>query len=148
MTCISRLVQLSGIALIALGACLWNDVPRVLLSRLFAPSTSHPLFYYVSLGLIAAGLLICALGVLGCWAACLHSRSLLGVVCHLSPSYIILTDMACSGAVCVASATSRLAIVRNNQVHISWSRQSQNLECLHIKLFVFLLVPALSYVKC
>jgi len=75
-------LQLSGLALVVLGAVLLTDIPRVLLSRLLGSNhmPSHPLFYYVALGLMGTGLLVCATGVLGFWAACLHSHCLLALV--------------------------------------------------------------------
>lgn len=75
-------LQLSGLALVVLGAVLLTDVPHVLLSRLLGPSymPTHPLFYYVALGLMGMGLLVCATGVLGFWATCLHSHCLLALV--------------------------------------------------------------------
>jgi hypothetical protein len=76
------MLQLTGLALVVLGAALLTDVPRVLLSRLLGSdhATAHPLFYYVALGLMGVGLLVCATGVLGFWAACLHSHCLLALV--------------------------------------------------------------------
>jgi hypothetical protein len=75
-------LQLSGLALVVLGAVLLTDVPRVLLSRLLGSNhmPTHPLFYYMALGLMGTGLLVCATGVLGFWAACLHSHFLLALV--------------------------------------------------------------------
>jgi hypothetical protein len=76
------MLQLTGLALVVLGAVLLTDVSRVLLSRLLGSdhTTTHPLFYYVALGLMGVGLLVCAAGILGFWAACLHSHCLLALV--------------------------------------------------------------------
>ncbi|PSN31531.1 hypothetical protein C0J52_21281 [Blattella germanica] len=79
---IPPLLLLSGLALVVLGAMLLTDVPRVLLSRLLGSShimPSHPLFYYIALGLMGTGLFVCATGILGFWAACLHSHCLLAM---------------------------------------------------------------------
>ena len=76
------MLQLSGLALVVLGAVLLTDVPRVLLSRLLGSNhmSSHPLFYYIALGLMGMGLVVCAICVLGFWAVCLHSHCLLALV--------------------------------------------------------------------
>jgi len=75
-------LQLSGLALVVFGAVLLTDVPRVLLSRLLGSNhmSSQPLFYYIALGLMSMGLVVCAICVLGFWAVCLHSHCLLALV--------------------------------------------------------------------
>ncbi|XP_021912811.1 uncharacterized protein LOC110826460 isoform X2 [Zootermopsis nevadensis] len=81
LVCCNLVFLLSGLALVVLGAVLLTDVPRVLLSRLLGSHhvPAHPLFYYTALGLMGTGLLICATGVLGFWATCLHSHCLLAL---------------------------------------------------------------------
>ncbi|KAK6637545.1 hypothetical protein RUM44_007967 [Polyplax serrata] len=63
--------RLSGVCLVFLGCVVLNDTPRILLSRLFLEPgfVSQPLLYYVALALIVAGLIVCAVAVLGCWAS-------------------------------------------------------------------------------
>ncbi|XP_068083116.1 CD151 antigen-like, partial [Anabrus simplex] len=82
---IKILFLMCGIALVAVGGLLLADIPRVLLSRLLLPAQgpTHPLFYYVALGFMAAGLAVCTTGVLGCWASCLQSHCILGLYLFL-----------------------------------------------------------------
>lgn len=63
------------------GFLLLCDSRRILLSKLLiTPDTSlpQPPFYYVGLGLLVAGLAVCATTALGCWITYM-------------PGYIILT---------------------------------------------------------
>lgn len=100
-----------------LGAVLLTDVPRVLLSRLLGSNhmPTHPLFYYMALGLMGTGLLVCATGVLGFWAACLHSHCLLAlflfllVVLLLGESSVGVLAVVCPEYVGVTVSMTRLA---------------------------------------
>jgi len=85
-------LQLSGLALVVLGAVLLTDVPRVLLSRLLGSyhMSSQPLFYYIALGLMGMGLVVCAICVLGFWAVCLHSHCLLALVSNSIHAFFVL----------------------------------------------------------
>lgn len=44
----------------------------------------QPLFYYIALGIITLGLILCLAGVMGCWAACIDSYCVLTLVCFHS----------------------------------------------------------------
>lgn len=69
--------QISGFALMSLGALLLADDKRILLSRLLGPGDIHPeqpLFYYLAFAIVGLGFLITLTGLLGCWATCLYNR--------------------------------------------------------------------------
>nr|CAD7409752.1 unnamed protein product [Timema cristinae] len=85
LVCCNFFFMVSGSALVVLGALLLTDVPRVLLSRLLTPTEAppHPLFYYVALGFMALGIVVCATGVLGWWAVCLNSYCILATYLFL-----------------------------------------------------------------
>ncbi|XP_022900199.1 tetraspanin-18B [Onthophagus taurus] len=72
-----------GCTLISGGLLVLFDPERVLLSRLLSSGTlttlSHPLLYYLGLGLVVLGLILSGTGLLGCWASCLISYSILTV---------------------------------------------------------------------
>ncbi|KAK7864200.1 hypothetical protein R5R35_004111 [Gryllus longicercus] len=74
-----------GVALVCFGGLLLTDEHRVLLSRLAGPNhpLPHPMFYYLSLGMMSTGLLCCAIGILGCWASCGRSVCLFGLYLFL-----------------------------------------------------------------
>ncbi|XP_059060242.1 CD151 antigen [Achroia grisella] len=70
-----------GFVEVVCGFLLLCDSQRILLSRLLASpegDLDQPPFYYLALGLLAAGLVVCATAALGCWATYL-------------PGYLILT---------------------------------------------------------
>jgi hypothetical protein len=85
-------LQLSGLALVVLGAVLLSDVPRILLSRLLGSNhmSLQPLFYYIALGLMGVGLVVCATCVLGFWAVCLQSHCLLALVSNSKGAFFCL----------------------------------------------------------
>jgi hypothetical protein len=85
-------LQLSGLALVVLGAVLLTDVPRVLLSRLLGSNhmSSQPLFYYIALGLMGMGLAVCATCVLGFWAVCLDTHCLLALVGNSKHAFLFI----------------------------------------------------------
>ncbi|KAI4457427.1 tetraspanin [Holotrichia oblita] len=66
-----------GCTLVSGGLLILFDPERILLSRLMSSGTlttlSHPLLYYLGLGLVVLGFILAGTGVLGCWASCLHS---------------------------------------------------------------------------
>lgn len=69
--------QISGFALMSLGALLLADDKRILLSRLLGPGDIHPeqpLFYYLAFAVVGLGFLITLTGLLGCWATCIYNR--------------------------------------------------------------------------
>lgn len=69
--------QISGFALMTLGAFLLADDKRILLSRLLGPGDINPyqpLFYYLAFAFVGLGFLITLTGLLGCWATCLYNR--------------------------------------------------------------------------
>ncbi|GLH08830.1 Tetraspanin [Gryllus bimaculatus] len=78
-----------GVALVCFGGLLLTDEHRVLLSRLAGPNhpLPHPMFYYLSLGMMSTGLLCCAIGILGCWASC-GRKSTLGALVAVCPQYL------------------------------------------------------------
>ncbi|KAF2881390.1 hypothetical protein ILUMI_24788 [Ignelater luminosus] len=70
-----------GCTLVTGGLLVLFDSGRILLSRLLSPgpltAMPHPLLYYLALGVTALGLLLAGVGILGCWASCLHSYLML-----------------------------------------------------------------------
>lgn len=74
---------ISGFALIFGGILLLFDADRILLSRLLTNnelSTAHyPLLYYAAIGITCLGLILALIGVLGCWASCMHSYWMLAL---------------------------------------------------------------------
>lgn len=65
------------------GFLLLCDSRRVLLSRLLATPEGglpEPPFYYLALALLVAGLTICAVGALGCWATYMPGYAILTIV--------------------------------------------------------------------
>lgn len=63
------------------GIMVLFDSDRVLLSKLLSAgpfsTLTHPLLYYVSIGLAILGLILASAGVLGCWASCMNNYCLL-----------------------------------------------------------------------
>ncbi|XP_018330643.1 tetraspanin-11 [Agrilus planipennis] len=61
------------------GILIIFDTERVLLSKVLSTDTlgagnlPHPVLYYVALGIVMLGFSLAGVGVLGCWASCLHS---------------------------------------------------------------------------
>ncbi|CAH0717264.1 unnamed protein product, partial [Brenthis ino] len=79
--CFNTLFFGCGFVEVVCGFLLLSDSRRILLSRLLAmpeDGLEEPPFYYVALGLLAAGLIICSLAALGVWATYM-------------PGYFILT---------------------------------------------------------
>ncbi|XP_049766360.1 CD82 antigen [Schistocerca cancellata] len=104
-----RLLQVVGLSVVAAGGALLTDSGRVLLSRLL---TSHdaprqPLFYYVGLAAVCAGVVVAAGGVLGCWAASLHSRCFLAVYLFV---LVLLLIAECSVGVLVTVCPRYLGV--------------------------------------
>ncbi|XP_034240056.1 uncharacterized protein LOC117644588 [Thrips palmi] len=99
----NALFLVSGLAAVALGALLLSDAPRVLMSRLILAAgvsganatllPPQPLLYYVCLAVMALGLVVCAVAVLGCWASCLHSYCILGTYLFLL-TLLLLGELA------------------------------------------------------
>lgn len=77
-------LQACGFVEVISGFLLLCDSKRILLSRLLAAPDddllTHPPFYYLALGLLAAGLAMCATGALGCWATYMPSYAVLSIV--------------------------------------------------------------------
>ncbi|KAF5292757.1 hypothetical protein FQR65_LT11165 [Abscondita terminalis] len=75
------LLVVCGCTLITGGLLVLFDTGKILLSRLLSagPLTTmpHPLLYYIAIGVTSVGLIIVGIGILGCWASCLHSYFLL-----------------------------------------------------------------------
>ncbi|KAK4883014.1 hypothetical protein RN001_006333 [Aquatica leii] len=75
------LLMVCGCTLITGGLLVLFDSGKILLSRLLSvgPLTSmpHPLLYYIAIGVTSVGLVIVGIGIIGCWASCLHSYFLL-----------------------------------------------------------------------
>ncbi|KAJ9583056.1 hypothetical protein L9F63_022598 [Diploptera punctata] len=117
LVCCNLVFLLSGLALVILGAMLLTDVQRVLLSRLLGSThmPSHPLFYYIALGMMGIGLLVCTAGVLGFWAACLHSHCLLAVflmflvMLLLGESSLVVLAIVCPEYLGITVSVTRLA---------------------------------------
>lgn len=84
----SSTVQSCGVVLLITGFYLFLDGERVLLSRLLVAANDkspiaaleQPLFYYISLGLIASGLVIITIALMGCWAGCMDTYCILILV--------------------------------------------------------------------
>ncbi|KAF9796741.1 hypothetical protein SFRURICE_014565 [Spodoptera frugiperda] len=86
--CFNTIFFACGFVEVISGFLLLCDSKRILLSRLLAAPDddllTHPPFYYLALGLLAAGLAMCATGALGCWATYM-------------PSYAVLSILQCCG---------------------------------------------------
>lgn len=92
-----------GVILLISGFYLFNDAPRVLLSRLLGAGSEklnalpQPLFFYIALGLISAGLIAIFASIIGWWATCLNTYCILSFVSfypyyiHIPKKYHILS---------------------------------------------------------
>ncbi|KAG7305405.1 hypothetical protein JYU34_009474 [Plutella xylostella] len=80
--CFNTVFFACGFVEVVCGFLLLCDSRRVLLSQLLATPEGglpQPPFYYLALALLAAGLTICAIGALGCWATYMPGYSILTV---------------------------------------------------------------------
>lgn len=81
--------QICGLSLLLSGFYLYTDVNRILLSRLVGASSDklvnlpHPFFYYIALGLAAAGLVAIFASIIGWWATCLNTYCILSIVSNV-----------------------------------------------------------------
>lgn len=79
----SLFTQACGFVEVISGFLLLCDSRRVLLSRLLATPEDglpEPPFYYLALALLVAGLTICAVAALGCWATYMPGYAILTMV--------------------------------------------------------------------
>lgn len=72
-----RAKKISGLTLLSAGFILFTDSNRILLSRVIGANSEtlsnlqNPFFYYIALGLAAAGLIFFFASLIGWWALCL-----------------------------------------------------------------------------
>lgn len=89
-----RTKKISGSTLLLAGFTLFSDSNRILLSRVIGAnsetlsSLQNPFFYYVALGLAAAGLIFFFASLIGWWALCLGPNyCVLSIVCKINAPY-------------------------------------------------------------
>ncbi|CAH0553130.1 unnamed protein product [Brassicogethes aeneus] len=75
------LLLVCGFFLAIGGILVLFDSDRVLLSKFLSAgpfsALTHPLLYYISIGLAILGLILASAGVLGCWASCMNNYCVL-----------------------------------------------------------------------
>ncbi|XP_039295308.1 tetraspanin-11 isoform X2 [Nilaparvata lugens] len=86
-----------GLGLMGCAMDILFDIERMLISRAVISSTSlpQPLYYYIALSLIAIGLFISSLSVLGCWATHCKNSCFIGLFMFLLVVMLVLEIVGC-----------------------------------------------------
>ncbi|RZF37600.1 hypothetical protein LSTR_LSTR003165 [Laodelphax striatellus] len=91
------LFMVMGLVLMGCAMDILFDIERMLISRAVISSTAmpQPLYYYIALSLIAIGLFISSLSVLGCWATHCKNSCFIGLFMFLLVVMLVMEIVGC-----------------------------------------------------